>query len=75
MSKNKFKEPKITINRVYTRKGDKGNTTLIGGYKVSKDSLRVCAFGEIDELNVAILAHTAAVKLKFGPMNKWMQIM
>jgi len=54
LSKNKFKEPKITINRVYTRKGDKGNTTLIGGYKVSKNSLRVCAFGEIDELNVCV---------------------
>ena len=53
MSK-KFKEPKITINRVYTKYGDSGSTSLVGGKKVRKNSSRVCAFGEIDELNVAI---------------------
>ena len=51
MAENKFNKPNITINRVYTRKGDTGDTYLIGGHKVSKDSLRVSAFGEIDELN------------------------
>jgi len=53
MSK-KFKKPKITINRVYTKYGDSGSTSLVGGKKVRKNSSRVCAFGEIDELNVAI---------------------
>ena len=51
---NKFEKPNIKINRVYTRKGDRGNTYLIGGYKTSKDSLRVSAFGEIDELNAYV---------------------
>ena len=54
MAADKFKKPNIRINRVYTRKGDKGNTYLIGGHKVSKDSLRVSAFGELDELNAYV---------------------
>ena len=53
MSK-KFKKPKIAINKVYTRKGDKGYTMLIGGEKVKKNSNRINGFGEIDELNVAV---------------------
>ena len=50
----KFNEPKITINKVYTRKGDKGYTMLVGGEKVKKNSNRINGFGEIDELNVSI---------------------
>ena len=53
MSKE-FKEPQITINKVYTKHGDTGNTSLVGGMKVKKNSSRICAFGEIDELNVAM---------------------
>ena len=50
----KFNNPKITISKVYTRKGDKGYTELIGGSKVKKSSVRIHGFGEIDELNVAV---------------------
>ena len=50
----KFKTPKITINKVYTKKGDDGYTSLIGGEKVKKNSTRICGFGEIDELNVLL---------------------
>ncbi len=41
----------ITINRVYTRSGDKGETSLVDGTRVPKDSLRCEAFGTVDELN------------------------
>lgn len=41
----------ITINRVYTRSGDKGETSLVDGSRVPKDNLRCEAFGTIDELN------------------------
>jgi cob(I)alamin adenosyltransferase len=41
----------IRINRVYTRTGDGGQTRLVGGAVVSKDSLRVEAYGTVDELN------------------------
>ena len=39
------------INRVYTRSGDDGKTSLVGGERLSKSHPRVAAYGEIDELN------------------------
>src|SRR5262245_37895311 len=44
----------VRINRVYTRAGDQGQTRLVGGQKVDKDSLRIEAYGTVDELNAAI---------------------
>jgi cob(I)alamin adenosyltransferase len=41
----------IRITRVYTRTGDKGETALVGGKRVFKDSSRIDAYGTIDELN------------------------
>jgi cob(I)alamin adenosyltransferase len=46
-----FNKPNLSINRVYTRKGDGGETRLVGGQKVPKNSLRIEAYGTIDELN------------------------
>src|SRR5215471_8725721 len=46
--------PKMRINRVYTRTGDTGQTSLVGGARVSKSSARVDAYGEVDELNSVI---------------------
>lgn len=40
--------------KIYTRKGDTGETSLIGGKRVSKTSLRIEAYGTIDELNSVI---------------------
>lgn len=37
--------------KVYTKKGDKGTTQLIGGTRVPKSSLRIESYGTIDELN------------------------
>ena len=37
--------------KIYTKKGDKGKTTLFGGLSVSKHHIRVEAYGSIDELN------------------------
>ncbi|MDR1005469.1 MAG: cob(I)yrinic acid a,c-diamide adenosyltransferase [Bacteroidales bacterium] len=36
---------------IYTRKGDDGSTSLVGGERVRKDNLRVEVYGQIDELN------------------------
>jgi cob(I)alamin adenosyltransferase len=49
--KESFSDPKLAINRVYTRKGDSGKTSLVGGQKVSKASLRIRCYGAVDELN------------------------
>lgn len=37
--------------KIYTKTGDKGTTSLIGGTKVSKAHLRIEAYGTVDELN------------------------
>ena len=38
-------------SKIYTKTGDKGTTSLIGGTKVSKAHLRIEAYGTVDELN------------------------
>jgi cob(I)alamin adenosyltransferase len=52
--------PRIT--RVYTRTGDDGTTGLGGGGRVSKDSLRIEAYGTVDELN-SILGTVRVIEL------------
>src|SRR5689334_22836631 len=37
--------------KIYTRKGDTGQTSLIGGTRVSKAHIRIDAYGTVDELN------------------------
>ncbi len=44
----------IRITRVYTRRGDQGETDLVGGARVTKDSPRIEAYGTVDELNAAV---------------------
>jgi cob(I)alamin adenosyltransferase len=44
----------VRITRVYTRTGDGGDTALVGGKRVPKDSPRVEAYGTIDELNSVV---------------------
>ncbi len=50
----KFDAPRLAINRVYTRRGDDGTTALAGGQRIAKDSLRIEAYGTVDELNSLI---------------------
>ena len=40
--------------KIYTKTGDAGSTGLIGGQRVPKNSLRISAIGDVDELNAAI---------------------
>lgn len=44
----------MRIDRVYTRGGDKGETSLIGGDRVSKASPRIECYGTVDEVNATI---------------------
>ncbi len=46
--------------KIYTRRGDAGQTDLFGGDRVGKDALRVAAYGDVDETNAAIGVAVAA---------------
>ncbi len=50
----------VNINRVYTGGGDDGTTALGGGQRVRKDSLRIEAYGTVDELNSVLGVAMAA---------------
>ena len=54
MTDKKYKDPTFTISKVYTKTGDDGKTSLVGGQKVLKSNVRIHAYGEIDELNSVI---------------------
>ena len=44
----------IRITRVYTRRGDQGETDLVGGERTAKDGRRIEAYGCVDELNATL---------------------
>jgi len=54
MTDKKYKDPTFTISKVYTKTGDNGKTSLVGGQKVLKSNVRIHAYGEIDELNSVV---------------------
>jgi cob(I)alamin adenosyltransferase len=59
MDHEPFDPPRLAINRVYTRRGDQGETGLVGGQRVPKDGLRIDAYGSVDELNAFVGAARA----------------
>jgi len=54
MAESKFNEPRLALNRIYTKTGDKGETHLVGGQRVAKDSPRIECYGTVDELNAFV---------------------
>jgi cob(I)alamin adenosyltransferase len=64
----------ISITRVYTRTGDRGETGLVGGRRVPKDSLRIEAYGTMDELNaiVGIVRTFNEERLAEGEHHRWL---
>ncbi len=61
--------------KLYTKTGDKGQTSLLGGKKVSKDHLRIEAYGNVDELNSFIghLKDHEAVENRLKQQLYWIQ--
>ncbi|MEZ5888680.1 MAG: cob(I)yrinic acid a,c-diamide adenosyltransferase [Paracoccaceae bacterium] len=59
----------VVLNKIYTRTGDKGETALGNGTRVAKHSLRVSAYGTVDEVNATVgLArlHAAGAEIDAG---------
>jgi cob(I)alamin adenosyltransferase len=50
--------------KIYTKKGDRGETGLIGGKRISKDDPRIIAYGSIDELNSSLGLSISLLNLK-----------
>lgn len=58
-----FDEPKrVVLSKIYTRGGDEGQTSLVGGQRVAKDTLRIDAYGTVDELNAFVGSARARVE-------------
>ena len=55
----------VKLNRIYTRKGDAGDTGLVSGPRRAKHDARVVAIGEVDEANAAI----GLARLHVAPWN------
>ncbi|MBV9405150.1 MAG: cob(I)yrinic acid a,c-diamide adenosyltransferase [Acidobacteriaceae bacterium] len=67
MSESTFNEPRIALNRIYTRAGDAGQTHLVGGQRIAKDDLRIECYGTVDELNAFVgAARVTAEELALG---------
>jgi cob(I)alamin adenosyltransferase len=67
-----FNEPRgIALNRIYTKRGDSGETGLVGGQRVPKDARRIEAYGTVDELNafVGLAAVSCAEDPKLGALG------
>jgi cob(I)alamin adenosyltransferase len=54
MAESKFDQPRIALNRIYTKAGDQGQTHLAGGQRIAKDALRIECYGTVDELNAFV---------------------
>jgi cob(I)alamin adenosyltransferase len=54
VSDKPFREPKLELNKIYTRQGDAGETRLVGGQTAPKDHPRLECYGTVDELNAFV---------------------
>ena len=54
--------------KIYTKTGDKGETSLFGGRRVLKNDLRISAYGTVDELNA--LLGVAVTELRNGELKE-----
>jgi cob(I)alamin adenosyltransferase len=57
----------IRLDRIYTKTGDTGDTRLVGGQKVRKDSPRIEAYGTVDELSSVLGIARTLLEAKDAP--------
>ncbi len=60
--------------KIYTKSGDNGETSLIGGDRVQKDHVRIEAYGTVDELNAAIGLAISLLPAETEEIGKILQI-
>ena len=78
MSARTFDDPKLALNRIYTKRGDGGETSLVNGRRVPKSDPRIEAYGTVDELNSHVgLARVLVEELatSFVPLRRLADIL
>lgn len=60
----------VKLDRIYTRGGDKGATSLATGARRRKDDIRVEAYGDIDETNAAIGVARLAIETRDASLDR-----
>jgi len=70
-----FNDPKLAISKVYTKTGDRGKTSLVGGQRVPKNDPRIEAYGTVDELNAFVGSLVQSLETSGGPSEDigWFQ--
>ena len=51
MSEPSCSDRKLALNRIYTKRGDGGETSLLNGWRVRKHDVKIEAYGTVDEWN------------------------
>ena len=66
-----YNQPRVALNRIYTKRGDAGETGLVGGQRVPKDNPRIETYGTIDELNafVGLAAVSCSEDARLAPLG------
>ena len=61
----------VILNRIYTRTGDKGETALGTGERLSKAHIRIAAYGTVDETNAALgIARLHTAETHFAKLDQ-----
>jgi cob(I)alamin adenosyltransferase len=61
-----FNTPGVRLNRIYTKSGDEGMTSLVNGRRVAKNHPRIDSYGTIDELNAHLGLVSASLEELVG---------
>jgi cob(I)alamin adenosyltransferase len=70
MADSVYNDPNLALNRIYTRRGDAGQTSLVNGRRVPKDDLRIDSYGTVDELNATLgMARVSAAEVGLADLE------
>ncbi len=63
--------------KIYTKKGDDGTTSLLGGTRLSKNNIRIEAYGTLDELNsyLGLLRDQSANESRVGELKQIQEVL
>lgn len=63
----------VKLTKIYTKRGDGGETDLAGGHRIAKNAVRIILIGEVDELNTCIALAAESIRVSFDNNNLYKQ--